>query len=179
MAWTAFHNVQLAPPGLPHVRSSRGFSVERSQSEGAPIGSLHAPPELLRLRQPHHKELVIAASKFSCAPWAALLQSLQTARHTLRSTRQCVMLAPERSPALRLMEDPCCLLRSRSPGECYHRAGAVTWTAPGRHRWAPTGPAQGAVCPEGPPSSSLAHGRGAQRREPQKSAWPLCWSFQS
>ena len=35
VAWTAFHNVQLAPPGLPHVRSSRGFAVERSQSEGA------------------------------------------------------------------------------------------------------------------------------------------------
>ena len=53
VAWTAFHNVQLAPPGLPHVRSSRGFVVERSQSEGAPAGPRHVPSELHSFCQPH------------------------------------------------------------------------------------------------------------------------------
>ena len=36
VAWTAFHNIQLAPPNLPRVRSSRTLISDRSLSQGAP-----------------------------------------------------------------------------------------------------------------------------------------------
>ena len=69
VAWTAFHNVQLAPPGLPHVRSSRGFAVERSQSEGAQAAPPHEPPEPHCICQPLDEELMISASACSFASW--------------------------------------------------------------------------------------------------------------
>ena len=36
VAWTAFHNIQIAPPNLPRVRSSRTLTSERTLSQGAP-----------------------------------------------------------------------------------------------------------------------------------------------
>ena len=35
VAWTAFHSIQLAPPNMPRVRSTRALHAERTPSQGA------------------------------------------------------------------------------------------------------------------------------------------------